>query len=170
MSVPFDEQEVLELLRAADAVRVEVWIDGGWGVDALLGRQTRTHDDLDVVIERQHESAFVKMLRERGFAEVLRWYTTAVHTVWEDRDGLTVDLHVIQLSERGDGVFGDEGVYPAESLRVQGAIGGRQVRCIDAATQVQFHRGYEIRPQDRHDVRLLCDTFNLVPPPEYAEG
>jgi hypothetical protein len=26
---------------------ITVWLDGGWGVDALLGRQTRPHSDLD---------------------------------------------------------------------------------------------------------------------------
>jgi hypothetical protein len=29
-----------------------VWLDGGWGIDALLGRETRTHADLDLVIDR----------------------------------------------------------------------------------------------------------------------
>ncbi len=26
-----------------------VWLDGGWAIDALLGRQRRPHDDLDLV-------------------------------------------------------------------------------------------------------------------------
>lgn len=28
------------------AAGIRVWVDGGWGVDALVGRQTRHHDDL----------------------------------------------------------------------------------------------------------------------------
>lgn len=32
---------------------MRVWLDGGWGVDALLGRQTRPHDDMDIVIEQK---------------------------------------------------------------------------------------------------------------------
>ena len=29
---------------------ITVWVDGGWGVDALLGRQTRPHSDLDIAL------------------------------------------------------------------------------------------------------------------------
>ena len=29
---------------------IKVWIDGGWGVDALLGECTREHQDLDIMI------------------------------------------------------------------------------------------------------------------------
>jgi lincosamide nucleotidyltransferase A/C/D/E len=29
-----------------------VWLDGGWGVDALLGYRSRPHQDLDLVIAR----------------------------------------------------------------------------------------------------------------------
>ena len=39
----FDARLVHAVLDAVpDAV-----VDGGWGVDALVGRQTRAHDDLD---------------------------------------------------------------------------------------------------------------------------
>jgi hypothetical protein len=49
---------VLFVLRLADRARARLWIDGGWGVDALLGSQTREHGDLDVVIEVRHLSPF----------------------------------------------------------------------------------------------------------------
>jgi hypothetical protein len=29
---------------------ITVWVDGGWGIDALLGRQTRPHSDLDIAL------------------------------------------------------------------------------------------------------------------------
>jgi lincosamide nucleotidyltransferase A/C/D/E len=33
--------EVLDVLRALSAVGCRFWLEGGWGVDALVGRQTR---------------------------------------------------------------------------------------------------------------------------------
>jgi lincosamide nucleotidyltransferase A/C/D/E len=42
--------DVLEVIDALEGAGVSVWIDGGWGIDALVGEQTRPHDDLDVVI------------------------------------------------------------------------------------------------------------------------
>ncbi len=40
--------EVYDLLASRG---IGVWIDGGWGVDALLERQTREHGDLDIAIQ-----------------------------------------------------------------------------------------------------------------------
>ncbi|WP_369334184.1 nucleotidyltransferase domain-containing protein [Amycolatopsis camponoti] len=37
------------VLRVLDAVHpARVWLAGGWGIDALLGRRTREHRDLDL--------------------------------------------------------------------------------------------------------------------------
>jgi lincosamide nucleotidyltransferase A/C/D/E len=40
--------ELLEQLAAVGPA----WVGGGWGVDALVGRQTRSHADLAVDTER----------------------------------------------------------------------------------------------------------------------
>lgn len=40
--------EVLADLREADC---RAWVAGGWGVDALVGGQTRPHRDLDLAID-----------------------------------------------------------------------------------------------------------------------
>ena len=36
---------VLDRLAAEDIL---AWVDGGWGIDALLEEQTRDHSDLDL--------------------------------------------------------------------------------------------------------------------------
>jgi len=41
--------QVIETLKAL-ARRSQAWLDGGWGVDALLAEQTRPHRDLDLVV------------------------------------------------------------------------------------------------------------------------
>jgi lincosamide nucleotidyltransferase A/C/D/E len=47
-------EDVIELYTGLDDVGVEVWIDGGWGVDALLGEQTRPHADLSSALPCFH--------------------------------------------------------------------------------------------------------------------
>ena len=59
-----DVLTVLELLGSAD---VSVWLDGGWGVDALLGRQSRVHEDLDLVIESRYYEEVRHVLEPLGF-------------------------------------------------------------------------------------------------------
>ena len=47
------------MVRAEDVISIykrlltngfQVWMTGGWGIDALLGEQTRPHKDLDLII------------------------------------------------------------------------------------------------------------------------
>jgi hypothetical protein len=42
-------EAVIELYSGLRAEGVRVWVDGGWGIDALLGRQTRPHKDFDAI-------------------------------------------------------------------------------------------------------------------------
>jgi lincosamide nucleotidyltransferase A/C/D/E len=44
-------KDVLNTLERLESVGVSVWLDGGWGVDALVGAQTRRHDDLDMALD-----------------------------------------------------------------------------------------------------------------------
>jgi lincosamide nucleotidyltransferase A/C/D/E len=43
------------------------WVVGGCGVDALLGRRTRPHKDLDVLTLLSDLPALTEVLREHGF-------------------------------------------------------------------------------------------------------
>jgi len=49
---------------------VEVWLDGGWGVDALVGEQTRVHKDLDLIVLGEHASRMRELLSRHGFEHV----------------------------------------------------------------------------------------------------
>jgi len=35
------EKDAVEILSCAEGNGIPVWLDGGWGVDALLGEETR---------------------------------------------------------------------------------------------------------------------------------
>ena len=43
--------DVIDLYTNLETLGIKVWVDGGWGVDALLGKQTRFHEDLDIAVE-----------------------------------------------------------------------------------------------------------------------
>ena len=40
-----EEKDVIDLYCQVKNLDIKIWIDGGWGVDALLGQQTRFHKD-----------------------------------------------------------------------------------------------------------------------------
>ncbi len=46
---------------------VQLWVDGGWGIDALLGEQTRPHKDFDALVQFNDLAVMTEALAERGF-------------------------------------------------------------------------------------------------------
>jgi lincosamide nucleotidyltransferase A/C/D/E len=44
------EGNIVDILHKAGKNGVDVWIAGGWGVDALIGQQTRPHNDFDIFV------------------------------------------------------------------------------------------------------------------------
>jgi lincosamide nucleotidyltransferase A/C/D/E len=68
-SFPMISRDVLALYEQTNGAGITIWIDGGWGVDALLGKQTRAHEDLDIVIERKDVPAFRVLLERQGYTE-----------------------------------------------------------------------------------------------------
>ena len=38
--------KTIEIITYAEENGINIWIDGGWGVDALLEEETRAHNDI----------------------------------------------------------------------------------------------------------------------------
>jgi lincosamide nucleotidyltransferase A/C/D/E len=145
----------LALWRMLSEAGADVWVDGGWGVDALQGRQTRAHGDLDLGVARTDLALVVELLGRVGFAVIDRRYEQVTVRL-ADGDGQRVDLHpstpldgggTEQLDFDGNRYF----IPPA----VAGRIDGHPVRCMPLEAQLRAHSGYELRQQDLHDLALL---------------
>ena len=161
-----NEKDAIEIIFYAEENEIAIWLDGGWGVDALLGEETRVHNDIDLFVEKSNSKKFLEIIKEKGFSEVIEAYTTTDHTVWKDDKDRIIDLHVFEFNEQGDLVFEGES-YPSNVFSGIGKIGNKVVKCIDAENQVLFHLGYEHDENDIHDVKLLCERFNIPVPGEY---
>lgn len=161
-----NEKDAIEIILYAEENGIAIWVDGGWGVDALLEEETRVHNDIDLFVEKSNSQKFIDILNEKGFAEIKEAYTTTFHTVWEDAKGRIIDLHIFEFNEQGYIVFEGE-AYAPEVFSGIGKIGDKMVKCIDAENQVLFHLGYEHDENDVHDVKLLCERFNIHVPSEY---
>ena len=162
--------DVLAFLDMVDEKGVRIWLDGGWAVDALLGRQTRKHDDLDIVIEERNLDLIADTLRTQGYGLSRRNDTRPWNFALGDARGREVDFHVVVLDEKGDGIYGppENGeLYPAEALTGFGSIKGRAVACITPEWLVKFHVGYEPDDDDRADVAALCAKFGIPLPPGF---
>ena len=157
--------DAAEILTLLDNHGIEVYADGGWGVDALLGIQTRAHDDLDIALPHQYVPQLRVLLEARGYADVPRDDTRDCNFVLGDALGREVDVHSYTFDENGRNVFGV--AYLPEHLTGTGIINGHSVKCVSAEASVLFHSGYPLDENDYHDVKLLCQRFGIALPAEY---
>ena len=158
---------VVEVISLLDEARVEVWLDGGWGVDALLEVETRAHRDLDVIVSVADVPALRKALAAAGFRE--KPGGTSSGFVLADERGREVDVHAIQFDSRGCGVFalpdGRRWPFPPSAFAGRGRVGARSVRCLSAEAQVQCHgQGYAPTDKDLADMEQLQERFGVVLP------
>jgi lincosamide nucleotidyltransferase A/C/D/E len=161
--------QVLDLLSALEGIDVPAWVDGGWGVDALLGRQTRHHDDLDLVVLSDDVPAVRGLLSSQGFEAERDWLPTAL--AMRHVDGRAIDLHPIEPTPDGGGdqIQRDGVTRWHYDPPVNGRIGGTVVPCCSLGCQLKGHLGYEPDDDDRADMSLLARHFGVDLPAPYTD-
>lgn len=156
---------VLELLTGAG---VEPVVDGGWAVDAVLGRQTRDHGDLDLCLAAEQVDRALQALARRGYGVTEDGRPTRVELRGRGGLGPQVDLHPLVFDPAGNGVqrlsAGSSFTYPAAGLAGAGSIAGRPVRCLTPELQLTCHQGYEPDEDDYDDVAELAALLGIPPP------
>ena len=158
---------VVEIVELLDAASVEICLDGGWGVDALLEAQSREHRDLDVILDVAALPGLRNALAAAGFRE--KPGGSATNFVLVDPRGREIDVHGIAFDARGFGVFrlpdGRTWPFPPSAFLGEGRVAGRKVRCLSAEAQVQCHgQGYAPVEKDLHDMERLQGKFGVVLP------
>lgn len=185
-------EDVIELYSGLLAQGIQVWLDGGWGIDALLGWQTRPHKDFDAIVAFEDLPVLTRFLSGLGFELKLIWeenrwtpcpeppalvgrehpaVEAATAFVLNDDLGRELDFHTVRFDEGGCGApaWDSHLVFPPEAFAGVGTVGGRRVRCLSAEMQMRTHTGYALKQSDLHDLRLLHERFGVDYPEEVAE-
>jgi len=184
-------QDVLELYTLLREHGVQIWIDGGWGIDALLEQQTRAHKDLDAFVAFDDLPTMTTVLSRCGFAlkEIWsenRWVRhdervlligrneagneAATAFVLNDALGREIDIHVLHVDENGNGTptWECDLSFSPDALKGRGIIAGAPVHCLSAAMHMRTHTGYQLQDKDIQDLRLLHERFGVNYPQEHA--
>jgi lincosamide nucleotidyltransferase A/C/D/E len=165
--------DVISLYRAFAAAHAPVWLMGGWGVDALLGRQTRPHHDLDVLVDVSNLERLRRCLIDLGFAlsytwdDEVKWVRDDTWSspleqpsafVYRHPDGREVDVHVVRESPDGtvEMLWNVPYAFAAAGLSATGVVDGHEVRCLSRLMQEQAHTGYELPAHHLQDLQLLA--------------
>ncbi|PIE99690.1 MAG: lincomycin resistance protein LmrB [Propionibacterium sp.] len=147
--------EVLAVVNWLTSHSVVYQINGGWGVDALVGRQTRTHRDLDVFVDAEFVADLLSWLESRGYIVVEDWLPIRIEMASPQG---RVDVHPMKIDADGNGVqrgFGENTFLHLAAERTTGSIGGTEVVAASKKHQQQLHEGYELREVDHHDLAIL---------------
>jgi len=164
--------DVVEVISALESASVDVWVHGGWGIDALLGEQTRPHDDLDLIIRADDIEAAIRVTHGLGFA--LMTDELPQGFVVSDSVDRQIDFHPVRFRSDGGAVQesnrGGEWVFSAPGMLGTGSINGRKIRCLTPEEQAvraadqPGETAYEPDETDRQDMRLLRDRFGITLP------
>lgn len=160
-----------ELLSVLDSRGASVCVGGGWGVDALVGEQTRQHADLDIWVDAVDAELLFTALVRQGIDRIYPWPGDRPwNLVLHDGHSLRVDLHMYERV--GDhrlhyGSVANPFLFHDRELSGRGQIAGMAVLCEAPEFALANHAGYEPRDTDRHDIALLCNHFGLTLPPSH---
>lgn len=149
------------------------WLQGGWGIDALLGRQTREHKDVDLLVEVKDVTKLLHLLEPRGFTLAYTWeenvwvvdkgIRTPTAFVLSHADGRELDVHAARLDTQGQAIpaWDSELVFTPEDLSGTGTLKGVPVRCWSAKMQMRTHLGYELPRYQIEDLKLLHEVLGV---------
>jgi lincosamide nucleotidyltransferase A/C/D/E len=163
--------EARRMLAALERHGVDACVGGGWAVDALVGRQTREHADLDLWVSATGFEGLELAFAEAGVDRLFPWGGDRPwNFVLHDGVSRRVDLHLYEDLGGGRLHYGSvlaPFTFGEDDLSGRGEIGGMRVRCERPEFALANRSGYPPRDVDRHDVALLCEHFGLVLPPDH---
>lgn len=150
------KEDLMTIINLLEDSNIKYWIDGGWGVDILAGKQTRNHRDIDVDFDVQHTEELLKILLKYGYEVDTDWKPVRIE-LYSEKYGY-LDIHPFILNEDGTSKQADleGGFYEFEKDFFSNAIfEGKTIPCISLKGQKIFHSGYELRDKDKQDISVL---------------
>lgn len=151
--------------------QVRWWLRGGWAVDFMLGRITRPHSDIDIVVWARHRRRTHRVLLEAGLDLAREWpptqadYQVCGETVSVAYLARTPDCRVITAGipvwEWPDGSLG------RRPRRLEGidarVVGPRQLLWEKESTE--RGTGRPLRPKDVQSMATLLEIIatGLIP-------
>ena len=150
------KEDLMTIINLLENANIKYWIDGGWGVDILAGKQTRNHRDIDVDFDAQYTEELLKILLKYGYEVDTDWKPVRIE-LYSKKYGY-LDIHPFILNEDGTSKQADleGGFYEFEKDFFCNAIfEGKTIPCISLKGQKIFHSGYELRDKDKQDIAVL---------------
>lgn len=163
---------IRDLFAECERRGIRIWLFGGWGIDALLGRVSREHNDIDILVEAGSRDALREVLMHI-LGEVgdhnMGWRCM--------KNGARADIFFILHCSDGTPVIdvagGDPNVYPwppgSFPDKLNGRLPGLSCRAISWDAQYVAKAGYstsfpdkELRDKDHLDLETIVRRVSAV--------
>lgn len=153
------EETLFYILNFFEHIGVPYWLDGGWGVDVLTGKQNREHRDIDINFDASYTESVIFELKGIGYIVDVDWMPSRM----EFKHGKYgyLDIHPIDFYSDGSITQADPegGKYIFQKdWFTSTEYKGRKIRCISKEAQLLFHSGYELSDKDYIDI----DNLNSI--------
>ncbi len=161
--------DAVDLCGLLEQHHIRYLVVGGWGVDALLGHETRPHKDLDLLVLLDDLPQLLRLFNEHGFTQQWVWQEnrwlvgdgelSPTAFVVADGQGRELDIHVIDLGPDGAIVQLYDAPWPftasLTAITSQGSIDGVAIPCASKEAQLAMHTGYSLPAERQQDIEHL---------------
>lgn len=150
------QEDLMKVLDLMDQMGIKYWLDGGWGVDVLNGKQSREHRDVDINFDADYMDQLLHKLDENGYKIITDWRPVRIEL--HSLQFGYIDIHPFVINDNGTAKQADleGGWYEFDADFFGHAIfNGRSIPCITVKGQKLFHTGYELREVDKHDIKII---------------
>ena len=150
------KDDLMDVINLLEELNIKYWVDGGWGVDILIGKQNRDHRDIDIDFDSESEEVLLAALKEKGYKITTDWSPSRLELHHPELGYL--DMHPLIINQDGSAkqAAPDGGWYEFEAKWFSTAVfEDRVIPCISAEAQKLFHSGYELREVDKIDMKNL---------------
>ena len=150
--------EIERLFRQA---RIRFWLRGGWALDFLIGRVTRTHSDIDIVTWRRHARRVQRLLEGEGYQIATVTDLAAIHFAKDRQD---IGIAFIRKDDQGRTVTPGREFWPwppSPFPLAKKVLDGIACRTMSVEALLEEKENYEqysgrpLRPKDRESIRAL---------------
>ena len=156
---------IRELFAECASRNLRIWLLGGWGIDALLGRISREHEDIDIIAEASSKEALHEAIERIGgeFADKPMGWRFCKNDVRVD---ITFILYAADRTPVSDLKKDDPNVYPwppgSFPKECNGRLPGLSCRAISWEAQYIAKAGYkdafpgtDLRAKDDLDLETI---------------
>ena len=93
------KEDLIKVIELFENMGITYWLDGGWGVDILAGKQTRIHRDIDINFDAEYTEKLLNILMDLGYKIDTDWRPIRIE-LYSDKLGY-LDIHPFVLNDDG---------------------------------------------------------------------